>query len=73
MHNVFCGLHVLHNIGIYAKKAIKEWENVVLEDSSNHSGFVTNNSRTYDLLFEVSKLTSLSHGDQHNGKAAEWI
>ena len=37
-----------------------------------HGGFSTNNSRTYDLLFELSKLTSVSNGDQRNGKAEEW-
>ena len=72
MHHVFCGLHVLHNMGLYAEKAIKEWEKVVLEDASIHSGFQKGNSRSYDLLFELSKLTSVAHGDQRSGKAAEW-
>ena len=26
MHHVFCGLHVIHNLGTYAEKAIYEWE-----------------------------------------------
>ena len=72
MHHVFCGLHVLHNLGIYAEKAISEWEKITLTNPAAHGGFSTNNSRTYDLLFELSKLTSVSHGDQRNGKAEEW-
>ena len=74
MHHVFCALHVIHNLGIYAEKAIKEWEKIVSEDSNTQGGFKnSNNSRSYDLLFELSKLTSVGHGDQRNGKADEWI
>lgn len=29
MHHVFCGLHVIHNLGVYADKALLEWESVV--------------------------------------------
>jgi len=71
MHHVFCGLHVVHNLGIYAEKALREWEKVVEEEGGVHGGFKTNNSRTYDLLYELSKLTSYKHGDQRNGKADE--
>ena len=28
MHHVFCGLHVIHNLGTYAEKAIYEWEKI---------------------------------------------
>ena len=28
MHHVFCGLQVLHNLGIYSEKAILEWEEI---------------------------------------------
>ncbi|XP_065649637.1 uncharacterized protein LOC136078250 [Hydra vulgaris] len=28
-HHVFCGLHIIHNLGIYAEKAIIKWEKVV--------------------------------------------
>lgn len=74
MHHVFCGLHVVHNLGIYAESALKEWEKVVSGEGSTHGGFKnSSNSRTYDLLFELSKLTSKGHGDQRNGKADEWL
>ncbi|XP_065673357.1 uncharacterized protein LOC136090527 [Hydra vulgaris] len=73
MHHVFCGLHVIHNLGIYAEKAIIEWEKVVEQEGSIHGGFINSeNSRTFDILSELSKLTSYRHGDQWNGKADEW-
>ena len=72
MHHVFCGLHVLHNLGIYSKKAILEWEKIVEEEGSSYGGFKTTNSRTHDILFEISKLLSYSHADQKNGKADQW-
>ena len=31
MHHVFCGLHVIHNLGAYVEKAIYEWEKIVKE------------------------------------------
>ena len=38
---------------------------------SVHGGFQTFNSRTYDLLYEISKLCLYTHGDQRNGRAKE--
>ena len=73
MHHVFCGLHVVHNLGIYAENALKKWEPIAEEINADHGGFKSsNNSRTYSLLYELSKLTSYTHGDQRNGKADEW-
>ena len=65
MHCIFCGLHVLHNLGIYAKNAAFEWKKVVEEAGNIHAAFKsTTNSRTYDLLNKLSNLTSHSNGDQ---------
>ena len=61
MRHVFCGLHVLHNLGIYSKKAILEWEKIVEEEGSSHGGFKITNSRTHDILFEILKLLFYSH------------
>ena len=72
MHHVFCGLQVLHNLSIYSEKAILEWEKIVEEEGNSHGGFTTTNSRTYDILFEISKLLSYGHGDQKSGKADQW-
>ena len=39
------------------------------QEGSSHGGFKTTNCRAYDILFEISKLLSYSHGDQKSGKA----
>ena len=45
---------------------------VVEQEGGSHGGFKnSNNSLTYDILYELSKLTSYKHGDQRNGKADE--
>ena len=36
-----------------------------------HGGYATNNSRVYNLLYEISKLCSYTHGNRRNGQAAE--
>eukprot|EP00794_Sanderia_malayensis_P002877 gene2877-3328_t len=71
INHVFCGLHVIHNLGIYAETAMREFVKLAAS-VEKHGGFVTNNSRVYDLLYEISKLCSYTHGDQRNGQAAEW-
>ena len=72
MNHVFCGLkHVVHNLGTAADAAVKEWVKIAAV-IDKHSGFVTKNSRIYDMLFEISKLCSVAHGDQRNGKAVAW-
>ena len=54
VHHVFCGLHVIHNLGIYAEKALLKWEKIVEEEGNVHRGFKnSSNSRTYDLLLEL--------------------
>ena len=66
--NVFCGLHVVHNLGTATEAAvIKEWVKIAAV-IDKHSGFITKNSRIYDMLSEISKLCSVAHGDQRNGK-----
>ena len=61
MHHVFCGLHVIQKLGKYAEKAIYEWEKIIEEQGKMHDGFkLTQKSRTYNLLFEISKLLSLT-------------
>ena len=70
-HVFFCGLHVVHNLGTAAQAAVKEWVKIAAV-IDKHSGFITKNSRIYDMLFEVSKLCSVTYGDQRNGKAVAW-
>ena len=74
IHHVFCGLHVVHNLGIYAESALKKGEKIVVKEGTTHGGFKnSSSSRMYDLLFELSKVASKSHGGQQNGKADEWV
>ena len=52
MNHVFCGLkHVVHNLGTAADAAVKEWVKIAAV-IHKQSGFVTKNSRIYDMLFE---------------------
>ena len=39
IHHAFCGLHVIHNLGTYAEKAINEWEKIIEEQGNMHGGF----------------------------------
>ena len=73
IHHVFCGLHVLHNLCIYAEKPLIDWEKNVEEEGTTHASFKnSSNSRTFDLLYEMYKLLSRTHGDQKSGKVDQW-
>ena len=73
IHHVFCGLHVLCNLGIYAEKSLIDWEKTVEQEGTTNGSFKnSSNSRAFDLLYEISKLLSRSHGDQKSGKADQW-
>ena len=65
MNHLFCGLHVLHNLGIYAETAMKEFVKIA-SMTDKHGGFVTSNSRVYDMLYEISKLCCYNLGDQRS-------
>ena len=69
INHVFCGLHVVYNFGIAAEGAVKEWVKIAAV-VDKHAGFITKN--IYDMLYEVSKICSSTHGDQRNGKAVAW-
>ena len=70
---MFCGLHVLHNLCIYAEKPLIDWEKNVEEEGTTHASFKkSSNSRTFDLLYEMYKLLSRTHGDQKSGKVNQW-
>ena len=70
---MFCGLHVLHNLCIYAEKPLIDWEKNVEEEGTTHASFKkSSNSRTFDLLYEMYKLLSRTHGDQKSGKVDQW-
>ena len=70
INHLFSSIHVVHNLGLYAESAVKEWEKIAAV-LSRHGGFQSSNSHTYDILFEISELCSYTHSDQKNGKTKE--
>ena len=71
INHVFCGPHVIHNLGVAAEAAVKQWVQIAAL-CNVHSGFITKNSRVYDMLYEISKLCTVAHGDQRSGQALQW-
>ena len=52
---------------------IIDWEKNVEEEGTTHASFKkSSNSRTFDLLYEMYKLLSRTHGDQKSGKVDQW-
>ena len=71
MNHLFCGIHVIANLGTTAKETMKEFENIASETIANH-GFNRGNARSYDLLYESSKPFTEGHGCQSVGVAHFW-
>ena len=73
MHHVFCGLHVLHNLGIYSKKAILEWEKIVEEEGSSmedlkpqivgHMIFCLKSRSYCPIVMQIRKIEKLTNGE----------
>ena len=72
VNHLFCALHVVHNIGTVAKTALKDFESAASQSKIGSSGFVSAQSRTVDLLYELSKAFSVSHNYQKAGMADMW-
>ena len=73
LHGLYCGLHVLANMGTAASKALKIYEDISLPESSkitSHS-FNKGNARSFDLIFEISQSMTDS-GNQRFGRLADW-
>ena len=71
MNNIFCGLHVVINLGSVAKEALKEFETIASFDPMNR-GFVRSSARSCDLLYECSKAFVQAHGYQKAGVVGLW-
>ena len=57
IHPMFCGLHVLHNLDIYAEKSLIDWEKII-EEGTTHGGLKnSSNSRPFDLLYGISNFS----------------
>jgi hypothetical protein len=74
LHGLFCGLHVIGNMGSYAKKGLSEFmaDSIGTEDSTMFpSSFRGERDRIWDLVFECSQaFTRL--GNQKSGCAGDW-
>ena len=73
LHGMFCSLHALHNMGTAAAKALKVYEDIVLPEDEKITEYSFNkgNSRTFDLIFEISQSLTIS-GSQRFGRFADW-
>ena len=65
MNHVFCGLHLIHNLGVAAEAAVKQFAEIASLNKI-HSGFNTKNSCVCDLPCEISKLCTYAHRDQRS-------
>ena len=73
LHGLFCGLHVLSNMGTAAGKALVVFEEIALPEGVkiSDSAFQKGNSRTFDLIFELSQSMTVG-GSQRTGRFADW-
>ena len=73
LHGLFCGLHVLANMGTEASKALKIYEDIALSESTQitTNSFAKGNARSFDLIFEISQSMT-SSGNQRFGQLADW-
>ena len=73
LNGLFCGLHVLANMGTEAAKALKVYEEISLPESTliTSHAFNKGNARSFDLIFEISQSMTVS-GSQRFGRLADW-
>ena len=71
MNNLFCGLHVIANLGSVANESLKEFEDLAVSNIVRQ-GFKTNNAHSHDILYEISKAFTVAHGYQKAGAAHYW-
>jgi hypothetical protein len=74
LNSLFCGLHVIANMGTQAGKALLTFEEIAVPESSKITTHSLNrgNARTFDLVFEISQSMTVS-GSQRFGRLAEWV
>ena len=73
LNGLFCGLHVLANMGTEAAKALKAYKEFSVPESAiiTPHAFNKGNARTFDLKFEISQSTTIS-GSQRFGRVTDW-
>ncbi|XP_064600328.1 uncharacterized protein LOC135466649 [Liolophura sinensis] len=75
MNSLFCGLHVIVNMATEAKKALKLYQDRNIPREDLGPGFNTNNSRSYDLIYQVCKALTTGperQSDQKSGYGEEF-
>ena len=72
INNLFCGLHVVANLGTVAKDALKEFEQLAAENIVSPSHYNTSNAHCFDVLYQTSKAFTQGHGYQKAGVVHFW-
>lgn len=73
VHGLYCGLHVLANMGTVAKESLKVFEQIALVSGQKITdlSFNKGNARSFDLVFEISQALTPT-GNQSSGCASNW-
>ena len=59
-------MHAIHGMGTVCKDAVKEFESLAASQITTH-GFNKQNARSYDILYEISKVLTTGHGYEKGG------
>ena len=68
INGLMCGMHAVHGVGKVTKDALKDFENIACPEQE-FRGFQKSDSRTYSLLWEISKAFTQAHDYQKAGVA----
>ena len=71
MNQLFCGMHAIIGVANVCKEALKEFEHVAASELVTR-GFQKGNSRSFDILMELSKAFTTGHGYQKGGVVGFW-
>ena len=71
MNQLFCGMHAIIGMANVCKEALKEFEHVAASELVTR-GFQKGNSRSFDILMELSKAFTTGHGYQKGGVVDFW-
>ncbi len=72
INKTFCGMHAIVGMGTVSKEALTEFETIAAPDAETR-GFKRAGSRTYNLMYEVSKALVPGHNYQKAGVSDYFI
>ena len=75
MNNLFCGAHVIINMGTVCKESLKEYENIAATNlPAVVRGFNKGGAggRTFGILYEISKALTKTHNYMKAGAVHYW-